>query len=365
MIIARYLNRQILFATLAITLVLLMVVVSGRLAAYISQAAEGRIAGSLLFPVIAFRIPQFLELILPASLLLGVLVSLGHLYETSEMVVMNATGISQWRILRITSVAACLVALVVAVFSFYLSPKGYIYVDELIEAQGLQSELGDLAPQTFYELSNHGGTMYAGSVSADRDSMSDVFMFRPQLEEEGVQTIIHAKKGYQEFNENGAYYFVLEDGIRYEGLPGSADFTVTIFDRYSQKIDSPTKALGGTSDSLESETLTGLLNLSDTAASAELHWRLSLPVMTFLLAVLAVPMSRSSPRRGRYVKFVPGLLFYLLYMVLISAGRDAVSQGELHPLVGIWAFHFSVLAFALILLNWDRIRLLFNSKQTV
>ena len=209
MIIARYLNRQILFTTLAITLVLLLVVVSGRLAAYISEAAEGRIAGALLFPVIAFRVPQFLELILPASLLLGILVSLGHLYETSEMTVMSATGISQWRILRITLVAASFVALIVAMFSFYLSPKGYAYVDELIEAQGLQSELGDLAPQTFYELNNHGGTMYAGGVSSDRDSMSDVFMFRPQTEESGVQTIIHAKKGYQEYHENGAYYLSL------------------------------------------------------------------------------------------------------------------------------------------------------------
>lgn len=365
MIIARYLNRQILFATLAITVVLLMIVVSGRMAAYFSQAAEGRIAGSILLPVIAFRVPEFLELILPASLLLGILVSLGHLYETSEMTVMSATGISEWRILRITMMAASFVVLVVAMFSFYLSPKGFAYVDELIETQGLQSELGNLAPQTFYELNNHGGTMYAGSVSSDRDSMSDVFMFRPQTDEQGVQTIIHAKKGYQEQNENGAYYFVLEDGIRYEGLPGRPDFTVTTFDRYSQKVDSPRAALGGSSDNLETETLTGLLRFSDAESRAELHWRLSLPVMTFLLAMLAVPMSRSSPRRGRYVKFVPGLLFYLLYMVLISAGRDWVGEDELHPFLGIWVFHLGVLAFALLLLNWERIRLAFSFRQSV
>lgn len=363
MIITRYLSRQILFATLAITLVLLLVVVSGRLAAYIAQAAEGRLAASLLFPVVVFRMPQFLELILPASLLLGIMISLGHLYETNEMTVLSATGVSQWRILRITLMAASFLALIVAMFSFYLSPKGYAYVNELIEAQGLQSELGNLAPKTFYELENRGGTIYAGEVSSDRDSMGDVFVFRPQAEGDGsLQTIIYAEKGYQEYKDNGAYYFVLEDGVRYEGLPGKADFTVTKFDRYSQRIDEPSSALRS-SDNLETATLTDLLQLNSSFATAELHWRISLPVMTFLLAMLGVPMSRSNPRQGRYLKLVPGLILYLVYVVLINAGRDRVSQGELSPLVGIWSFHLAVFLIALTLFNWRFISGIFSFRS--
>lgn len=360
MIIARYLNRQILFTTLAITLVLLLVVVSGRLAAYIAEAAEGRLAATLLFPVVVFRMPQFLELILPASLLLGIMISLGHLYETNEMTVMSATGVSQWRILRIALAAASFVALVVAMFSFYLSPKGYAYVDGLVEAQGLQSELGNLAPQTFYELENRGGTLYAGQVSSDRDSMSDVFVFRPESEDEAsVQTLIHAQKGFQEYNPNGAYYFVLEEGVRYEGMPGSPEFAVTHFERYSQRIEEPTTALGGRSDNLETATLSDLFELEGSEAISEMHWRISLPVMTFLLAMLAVPMSRSNPRQGRYFKLVPGLLIYLVYVVLLNTGRDRVSQGELSPWLGFWTFHGFVFLMALLMLSWRTISGLF------
>jgi lipopolysaccharide export system permease protein len=358
MIIARYLNRQILLTTLAITLVLLLVVVSGRLANYIAQAAEGRLAATLLFPVVVFRMPQFLELILPASLLLGIIVSLGHLYETNEMTVMSATGVSQWRVLRITLIAASLLTVIVAMFSFYLSPKGYAYVNRLIEAQGLQSELGSLAPETFYELENRGGTIYAGEVSSDRDSMSDVFVFRPESDEAGegatVQTIIHAQKGYQEYNDNGAYYFVLEDGVRYEGMPGQADFTITQFDRYSQKIERPSAALESIGN-LETATISQLLASSGSEVTAELHWRISLPVMTMLLAFLAVPLSRSSPRQGRYLKLLPGLIFYLVYVVLINAGRDAVSNDEIDPLVAIWGCHLLVFLIALTLFSWRAI----------
>lgn len=352
MIVTRYLNRQILFTTLAITLVLLLVVVSGRLAAYIAEAAEGRLAATLLFPVVIFRMPQFLELILPVSLLLGIIIALGQLYETNEMTVLSATGVSHLRILKITLLAASFVAVVVAMFSFYLAPKGYAYVNRLIEAQGLKTELGDLAPGTFYELRNRGGTIYAGEVSSDRDSMSDVFVFRAETDAKGsVQTVIHAKKGYQEYKENGAFYFVLEDGIRYEGLPGQANFTVTQFDHYSQRIEEPKAALESSLGDLETEPLASLLKREDSAAKSELHWRLSLPVMTILLAMLAVPLSRSSPRQGRYFKLVPALLFYLVYVVLVNAGRERVSQGELSPLAGVWALHFFVFVLTIILFN--------------
>ena len=355
MIIARYLSSRVLLTTFAITVVLLLVVLSGRLATYIAEAADGRIAATLLLPVIVLRIPQFLELILPASLLLGIIISLGQLYESNEMTVMHATGLSQRRTLTIMLSTATFVALMVGLFSFYLSPKGYSFVNDLIDAQGLQSELGTLAPETFYELENRGGTIYAGAVSSDRDSMSDVFVFRSKEEDEsGLQTVIHAQRGFQELNENGAYYFVLEDGVRFEGVPGEPDFTITSFDRYNQKIEKPSIGLDGP-DNLETETVSSLLRMSGPEAIGELHWRISLPVMTFLLAFLAVPLSRSNPRQGRYLKLIPGLVFYLVYVVLLNAGRDAVTSGEVNVLVGIWLNHAVVFLIALVLFNWRAI----------
>ena len=354
MIIARYLSSRILLTTFAITVVLLLVVLSGRLATYIAEAAEGRIAATILFPVIVLRIPQFLELILPASLLLGIIISFGQMHESNEMTVMHATGLSQRKTLGIVMLTATFVGVMVAMFSFYLSPKGYSFVNDLIEAQGLQSELGTLAPETFYELENRGGTIYAGSVSSDRDSMSDVFVFRSKEDFGGLQTVIHAQRGFQELNENGAYYFVLEDGIRFEGVPGNADFTITRFDRYNQKIEK--EALGlEDPDNLETETVSSLLKLRSSKAIGELNWRISLPVMTFLLAFLAVPLSRSNPRQGRYFKLIPGLVFYLVYVVLLNAGRDAVSEGEANAFVGIWLTHLVVFLTALVLFNWPRI----------
>ena len=233
MIIARYLLRQILFSTLAVSIVLTLVVMSGRLARYISAAAEGQLAVSLVLPVVFFRMPQLLELILPVSMLLGIMLALGELHETNEMTVINATGVSHGRVLGIGMVASVFVALVVALLSFYISPKGNEYVGNLANAQGLKSELSSLAPSTFYNLKNRGGTVYATSIDKERRGMEGVFVFRPEplrteqiasdSEEQGRQTIIYSSKGFQEYSEDGGFYFVLEKGVQFEGLPGQKD----------------------------------------------------------------------------------------------------------------------------------------------
>jgi lipopolysaccharide export system permease protein len=41
---------------------------------------------------------------------------------------------------------------------------------------------------------------------------------------------------------------------------------------------------------------------------AEFQWRLGIPLSTIVLAILAVPLSRSQPRAGRYGRLAIGLL---------------------------------------------------------
>ena len=65
MIIYRYLSRQLFWATLAVSSVLTFILVSSRFLKYLSQAAVGKLEGMAVFMVMAYRLPDFLELILP------------------------------------------------------------------------------------------------------------------------------------------------------------------------------------------------------------------------------------------------------------------------------------------------------------
>ena len=370
MIIARYLSTRILFTTLAVSVVLTMVVMSGRLARYISAAAEGQLAVSLVLPVVFLRMPQLLELILPVSLLLGIMLSIGELYESNEMTVIHATGVSHGRIMTIGITASVFVALVVALFSFYISPKGNDYVGALVNAQGLKSELSNLAPDTFYDLKNQGGTVYAGSVDKERKGMENVFIFRPEpVAIEGFerdqtvrngdrsrQTIIYASKGFQEYREDGGFYFVLEKGVQFEGIPGQKDFIITEFDRYSQRLDKPDDSVNAVTTLEESSLITDLLKRDDAASVAELHWRLSLPVSVLVLAAIGIPLSRSNPRQGRYYLLIPALILFLVYMVMLNAGKESIANGEGGPLAEIWSIHLCLVGLAALCYFWPQLQ---------
>jgi lipopolysaccharide export system permease protein len=68
-----------------------------------------------------------------------------------------------------------------------------------------------------------------------------------------------------------------------------------------------------------------------------------------VLALLAVPLSRVSPREGRFARIVPALLLYLVYFALLFAARDWLADGHLPAALGLWWIHlaFALLAWAL------------------
>src|SRR5690606_15569162 len=100
LILHRYINRQVFVTTVLVTFILVMVLVSGRFIKYLAEAAAGQIAADALFLVMAFRLPEFLQMILPLSLYISLLLVLGRMHMDNEMVVLQAGGQGHGRIIR-------------------------------------------------------------------------------------------------------------------------------------------------------------------------------------------------------------------------------------------------------------------------
>src|SRR5690606_9754309 len=133
---------------------------SGRFIKYLAQAAQGLLDPGVLLMIMAFRIPGFLELILPLGLFLGILLAYGRLYLDSEMTVLAATGMSQQRLTLYTLFPAALVALLVAWLSLGLAPKGVAEVARIFNAQDSMTEFDTLVPGRFQSMKNGSRVTY-------------------------------------------------------------------------------------------------------------------------------------------------------------------------------------------------------------
>ena len=139
--ILRYLTRDILLHTVAVSFVLFLVVFAGRFIRYLAEAAVGSLTGDVLLPIMLFKLPGFFEMILPLGLFIGILLSLGRLYAESEMVVLRACGVGPGRLAGYVLVPTMVVVGAVAFLSLYAAPEGsaraQVLLDNPRSAEGL------------------------------------------------------------------------------------------------------------------------------------------------------------------------------------------------------------------------------------
>ena len=96
---------------------------------------------------------------------------------------------------------------------------------------------------------------------------------------------------------------------------------------------------------------------------AELQWRLSLPLLVFIVTLMAVPLSRVNPRQGRFLKLLPAILLYMAYLTILIAARGALEKGKIPPALGLWWVHGIFLVIGLGLLYWEPMRLKMASRR--
>lgn len=365
MIVFRYLSREVLLTLSAVSAVLLVIIMSGRFIKYLAQAASGLLDPGSLFLIMGFRLPGFLQLILPLGLFLGILLAYGRLYLESEMTVLSATGMSQQRLLGMTLFPATLVALLVAWLSLSLAPQGANQFQLLLNKQDALTEFDTLEPGRFQSLRDGTRVTYTEQLSDDRINLGGVFITQKNAssdsKDRGISVLV-AEKGRQEILADGNRYLILDNGYRYDGNPGQADYRAIKYETYGVVLPKPDVSDEVTDrDAISTRVL---MASDDVRNHAELQWRLSLPLLVFIVTLMAVPLSRVNPRQGRFLKLLPAILLYMAYLTILIAARGALEKGKLPASLGLWWVHGIFLAIGLGLLYWEPLQLKLASRRS-
>lgn len=352
LIIFRYLSKNILVALFAVTAVLLLIVMSGRFIKYLAEAATGELAADVLFTIMGYRLPGFLELILPLGLFIGILMSYGRLYLDSEMTVLTACGMSTRKLVAYTMVPAVFIMLTVAVLSIKISPWGAAKVEDIFNAQDARTEFDTLIPGRFQQLGSGGRVTYTEKLTDKRTRMENVFISQ-RLEKQGGKpelVLLVAESGTQYIDEStGSHFLLLENGYRYDGNPGDPEYRITRYEKYGVKIPRPKlRQVRVKSELKETPDLFGSENPEDVA---QLQWRLSLPLLVPIITLIAIPLSRVNPRQGRYMRLLPAIFLYMGYLILLSTTRTGIEDGKISPYLGLFWVHLLFLGIGLALIG--------------
>ena len=174
MILRRYMTRQVASTTALVLGFLVVLLLGGRMIRYFGIAAEGRLDVGLLFAIIGYNLPYFLELVLPLSFFIGLMLVFGRLYVDHEMAVLNSSGISRGRLARLMTPFILLLFVFEVGLSLYGKPWGVRNSDNIWAQQSLSSAFDLIRPQSFINSNDY--HLYVGNMNEDRTELQDVIL---------------------------------------------------------------------------------------------------------------------------------------------------------------------------------------------
>jgi len=347
-IIHRYLFKEIFYTLLALTALLILIYISHRFMLYLVRASAGNFPINFIFELLSVKLLCDLTLILPLALFLTILLVLGRLYKDNEITAFAACGVP----VPFSGIVvfSFLFALIVGFLSFFIAPWAENQMNVLKTELNTETELSGIAAGRFKGLYKSDAVFYVENVNKNSE-MDNIFI---QFTTGKHQVVISAKQAYQTVYHNDLY-MVLVNGYRYENQIRSLAYTITQFAEHWIKIPKrlDTSLTAGKRNTLPTGVLLGV---NDPTYQAELQWRISLPLSVILLAILAIPLSHTTPRKGQYSSIFLGILVYLIYNNALNISQKWIERGTIPHWIGVWWVHISLILITVILFRLPTLR---------
>lgn len=235
-------------------------------------------------------LPFLLSNILPIAIFVAVLYGLHHLREDSELVVMNASGVSRWGLLWPVVVFGLAGTIVGYSLNLYFTPLGYRTMKDMVYE--IREDLaGLLLREGEFINPADGVTVYIGSAPPGGD-LFDIMVHNSRDEDQPLTYL--ARRGALLRTEAGPR-LVMENGTIIAEQEGEGNVSLLQFDSYTFDLSQFMQERGPHSRDLSERFLGELLNpdlsrqwdrRNMDRLTAEAHDRLSNPLYNLALALI-------------------------------------------------------------------------------
>ena len=322
MIIDHYLRREISVPFLAVSSVLVSIFVTFSLTRFLMDPNASLLHPSELLQLTILKSLISLEMLLPLSLYLAILIGLGRLHSDSEVYAMRASGISELRVLKPIIGVALLLAVLIGLFSIFVRPWAYGMAYEIKARAEAATEVDRIRAARFYNFEESGRTVFVKTVSGQGKNLEEVFI---RSSKNGDLQVITAASGELKYHARPDFHqLILHDTSVYKRVSDGPDVFAELG---SFAIWVPAGEPRPVGYKTKSSDIFKLRLSDDNSDKAEFQWRMSTPLSALLLALLAIPLSRSRPRQGQYARMLGALIIYAVYFNMLDVSKTWVEQG--------------------------------------
>lgn len=321
----------------------------------------------------ALTLPNVIRLVLPMAAFVAAVYVTNRLSSESELVVMQATGFSPFRLARPVLWFGLVVGLMMAVLVHYLVPSSRIALMDR------QSEISQDVTARFLVAGAFvhpvsGLTLYMREI-AQSGELQDVFLSDARKPE--LRTIYTAERALLVRSDEGPK-LVMFDGMAQSRSPADGKLAVTRFADFSYDIGALLTQSGGAeigTDELPTRALlwpdpaeAARLNLTPEAMQFAGHERISqmfLPLVSGLVGFAALLLGGFS-RFGLWRQIALATILLIVVQLMVNAAASAIRQSPgLWPAVYLPEIAGLILGFAMLFLSGRSRRVRHGGGQAV
>ena len=287
--------------------------------------------------------PYFLYNITPLSMLLAVLITFGLMQRSNEITAVKATGISIYRLIVPVLVSAALLAVGLFAFDQFYLPHANKRQD------ALRNQIKGKPPQTYLNpdrkwiFGEKSTIYYYQFFDSDRDQFGNlsVFQFDPSTFQ-----LVRRVYGERAHWSQDLQRWVLEQGwereLRGAAIENYRNFDVSTFAAVSEPPSYFKKEVKQSSEMNYEELRRYIHDLQQSGFDVvrlrvQLHKKLAYPLITLVMAVLAVPFSMSAGKRGAVAGIAVAVGIAVVYWTVSGLFEAMGNLSQLPPSLAAWS----------------------------
>jgi LPS export ABC transporter permease LptG len=299
------------------------------------------------------QVPSLLYLVTPLSVLLGVLVTFGLMQKSNEITAMKATGISIYR----TIVPILVISTGIAGGLFLLDQWYVPYANKRVET--LKNLIKGRPPQTYSRpdrkwifgqtAKKHGAAepnrkiYYYEFYEPDRNVFGNISSFELDPHTFQIAKRIYASRAHW---SDSLQKWVFEKGwertFNGDTVTRYQPFEVDTFAELNEEPNYFKKEVRQSQEMSYEELRNYIRDLQQSGfdvvrLKVALQKKLAFPLITLVMAVLAVPFALSMGRKGALSGVATALIIALVYWVTSNLFEAMGNVSQLPPLIAAWA----------------------------